>query len=206
MDYIWKKRNMKGNASQICFFRHLALYVGGCVPWGHEVWRLYLSLWEIVDAVMSRRLPLDYVCIVCKKIESVCRAFQTLFPTIAVPCKMHYLVHYPDYIVRYGPLVSIWTMRYEAKHQYFENITKKLGNFKNITSSLPRCHQLLQMFFHVKMLACSWMQLAVNVLRMNICQLMFRTTSPLKTFAERDCLSWKQLLWTILFMQNLASW
>ncbi|CAN8002931.1 unnamed protein product, partial [Ixodes pacificus] len=144
MDYIRGKANVKGNASQIfCFFRHLALYVGGCVPCGHDVWKLYLSLREIVDAVMSKRLPLDYVCTLRQKIESFCREFQTLFPATAVPCKMHYLVHYPDYILKYGPLVNIWAMRYEAKHQYFKNITRKIRNFKNITGSLSRRHQLL---------------------------------------------------------------
>ncbi|CAN7944976.1 unnamed protein product, partial [Ixodes hexagonus] len=144
MDYIRGKANIKGNASQIfCFFRHLALYVGECVPPEHEVWKLYLSLREIVDIVMSKRVPLDEVSNLRKTIESFSKEFQAQFPTAVVPCKMHYLVHYPEYILKYGPLVHIWAMRYEAKHQYFKDITKKMRNFKNITGSLSRRHQFL---------------------------------------------------------------
>ncbi|CAN7951568.1 unnamed protein product [Ixodes pacificus] len=81
MDYIRGKANVKGNASQIfCFFRHLALYVGGCVPCGHDVWKLYLSLHEIVDAVMSKRLPLDYVCILRQKSRLSVESFKHFFP------------------------------------------------------------------------------------------------------------------------------
>jgi hypothetical protein len=40
---------------------------------------------------------------------------------------------------RRGPLVQSWSMRFEAKHNYF-------NNFKNIDYSLPRRHQALQTY------------------------------------------------------------
>ncbi|CAN7939240.1 unnamed protein product [Ixodes hexagonus] len=77
IDCIRGKANIKGNASQIfCFFRHLALYAGECVRAAHEVWKLYLSLREIVDIVMSKRVPLDEVWNLRKTIESFIKSFK----------------------------------------------------------------------------------------------------------------------------------
>lgn len=59
---------------------------------------------------------------------------------------MHYLIHYPSLIQKYGPLFRLWAMRFEAKHQYFKVISHKIHNFKNISHSLAMRHQYLQCF------------------------------------------------------------
>ena len=45
-----------------------------------------------------------------------------------------------------GPLVRYWTMRYEAKHQYFKHLAKTMGNYINICHSLAMRHQCLQAY------------------------------------------------------------
>ena len=47
---------------------------------------------------------------------------------------------------RVGPLVQQWTMRYEAKHQYFKQLATTMGNFINIPYSLSMRHQCLQAY------------------------------------------------------------
>ncbi|XP_046848514.1 uncharacterized protein LOC124442044 isoform X2 [Xenia sp. Carnegie-2017] len=54
---------------------------------------------------------------------------------------MHYLVHYPAHIYRFGPMIWSWCMRYEAKHSYFKRLASYLGNFTNVALSLAERHQ-----------------------------------------------------------------
>ncbi|XP_046848549.1 uncharacterized protein LOC124442066 isoform X2 [Xenia sp. Carnegie-2017] len=54
---------------------------------------------------------------------------------------MHYLVHYPAHIYRFGPMIRSWCMRYEAKHSYFKRLASYLGNFTNVALSLAERHQ-----------------------------------------------------------------
>lgn len=42
---------------------------------------------------------------------------------------------------RCGPLSNLWCMRFEAKHRYFKQVAKVIGNFKNIAKTLAYRHQ-----------------------------------------------------------------
>ena len=60
-----------------------------------------------------------------------------------------YLYHYDvlsSVLIRVGPLVRHWTMRYEAKHQYFKQLARSMGNYINICHSLAIRHQSLQCY------------------------------------------------------------
>ena len=73
-------------------------------------------------------------------VKEYLKLFKTLFPEQPFTPKQHYLVHFPKVILLLGPLLNLWAMRFEAKHQYFKQL-KKLMNFKNICLSLSRHHQ-----------------------------------------------------------------
>ncbi len=45
----------------------------------------------------------------------------------------------PRVYAKLGPLVHVWSMRYEAKHKFFKS---SLKNFKNITKSFAKKHQI----------------------------------------------------------------
>lgn len=68
--------------------------------------------------------------------------FRALYSSASLTPKFHFLVHYPDQILRIGPLVRSWNMRYEAKLSLFKRASH-LGNFKNIAFTLACCHQCL---------------------------------------------------------------
>lgn len=146
-EYLKGKSNIRGSASQVfCFFRHFSMYVGEHVPCENEVWRLYVLLRKVVDIVMSRKVPTTYVPYLQRLIHFLCLDFQTLFPAASVPCKLHYLTHYPSYILKYGPLINLWAMRFESKHQYFKDVARKVRNFKNIARTLVLRHQYLETY------------------------------------------------------------
>ncbi|EDO28047.1 predicted protein [Nematostella vectensis] len=67
--------------------------------------------------------------------------FQQLFPGCSITPKMHYMVHMPTTILKLGPLVHSWCMRYEAKHHYFKRTAILLGNWINLPFSLAKRHQ-----------------------------------------------------------------
>ncbi|EEC07499.1 conserved hypothetical protein [Ixodes scapularis] len=138
---------MKQSATQVfCLFCHLTFYVGDCIPSGNQTWQLYLLLREICDIIMSRKIPFSHIALLQRKIQFFIMNFISMFPAVKIPCKMHYLIHYPSCILKFGPLVELWAMRFEAKHQYFKNISRKIRNFKNISKSLAMRHQFYQCF------------------------------------------------------------
>lgn len=55
--------------------------------------------------------------------------------------KHHFLIHYPNIIRKMGPLIYLWSMRFEAKHNFFKNTCKKLNSFKNVAKTLALNHQ-----------------------------------------------------------------
>lgn len=77
--------------------------------------------------------------------------FTELYPLNNLIPKHHFMIHYPACIRQIGPLVHVWTMRYEAKHKFFKLSIK---NFKNITKSLAKKHQIA--------IAYHWESLAIK--------------------------------------------
>lgn len=67
-----------------------------------------------------------------------------LFPDTLLRPKHHFLTHYPDLIVKFGPLIKVWTLRFESKHQYFKKTIRHILNFKNVGKSLSEKHELFQ--------------------------------------------------------------
>ncbi|XP_029829727.3 uncharacterized protein LOC115314770 [Ixodes scapularis] len=144
---LQKKGTIKGSASQLyCLFRYLPFYVGECIPRGQKVWELYLLFRKVVDIIMSKRVTVEYIAYLERLITCFSVDFKDVFPAVRVPCKLHFLIHYPRYMLMYGPLVRIWSMRYEGKHQYFKDLARKLRNFKNIVSTLANRHQAYEMY------------------------------------------------------------
>ncbi len=73
-------------------------------------------------------------------IEEYLLSRKQAFPHHWLKPKHHYMSHYPELIIQFGPLIHLWTMRFESKHTYFKQCTRKLCNFKNVCSSLAERH------------------------------------------------------------------
>lgn len=52
------------------------------------------------------------------------------------------MVHYPQQIINYGPLVHTWTMRHEAKLRVLKRAAR-VSNFKNVCQTVVKQHQHL---------------------------------------------------------------
>ena len=54
------------------------------------------------------------------------------------------MVHYPHLIQEFGPLKHVSTLRMESKHKFFKSHVKHSENFKNVTKTLSKKHQLME--------------------------------------------------------------
>lgn len=57
--------------------------------------------------------------------------------------KHHFIEHYPQLIKAFGPLVLLWTMRFEAKHHFFKKLVRQTCCFRNIVTSMAMKHQYM---------------------------------------------------------------
>ncbi|XP_028418541.1 uncharacterized protein LOC114543958 [Dendronephthya gigantea] len=131
---------LKQSASQMwCLFRFLPIMIGDKVDEQLENWHCLLKLWNIVQICTSPGITKADAAYLKVMINDHHKMFKNLYPNASIIPKMHYLIHIPDEIVRFGPPRNIWTMRFEAKHSFLKSSITK--NFKNVPKSLAFSHQ-----------------------------------------------------------------
>lgn len=145
--FVTGKSGLKGTASQKgCLFRLLPQIFGDVVPEGNRHWEVYLAYRHVVDIILAVKIPKDCIPYLQVKVEEFLELYTTQYPNAVVTPKLHYLIHYPKYLLKYGPARRFWGMRFEAKHSYFKNIALKVKIFRNICFTLATRHQLLQAY------------------------------------------------------------
>lgn len=102
-----------------------------------------MNLKDIVELVLSSAHTDLTVCFLESKISERRHRFLETFPQERLIPKHHFLEHYTQLIKDFGPLVSLWTMRFEGKHSFFKRVVRHTHSFRNILLSLAVKHQLL---------------------------------------------------------------
>jgi len=135
-DFVKKGRSITGKAvEKWCLFRMLALMIGSYVAMDNEYWELHLLCKEICAIILAPFIDKAWIPYLSLLISRHHALLARLDPQALTP-KVHFLVHYPRLILLYGPLRYLWCMRFEAVHQYFKQMVRRIRNFKNITSTL----------------------------------------------------------------------
>lgn len=70
------------------------------------------------------------------------------FPDFNFRPKHHFADHYPYPLRCFGPLVELWTMRFESKHSFFKKTIHDVKNLKSVLLTLSMKHQ--------EMMACQF--------------------------------------------------
>lgn len=128
--------------------RLLPLLVGSVVPEGDKVWAVLMELKEVVELALCPSFTdetLDYF--VCK-ISDHRQVLLEVFPEVRLRPKHHYVEHYPALVKCFGPLLHVWTMRFEAKHRFFKRVVRDTQNFKSILKTMAVRHQHM-MAYHL---------------------------------------------------------
>ncbi|KAK0134446.1 hypothetical protein N1851_029941 [Merluccius polli] len=121
-----------------CLLRNIPLMFGDVVERNDRHWNLLLLLLQIVNIVFSPYLTKGMTVYLKYLIVEHHQLFKQLFPGKNLLPKHHTMIHYPRCIQHIGPIIHVWCMRYEGKHNYFK---KQKKCFKNLTWSLAKKHQ-----------------------------------------------------------------
>ena len=85
-----------------CLGRYLPFLIGDLVPEGNPYWDCFVLLLEIMDLLFSPITSAHETVQLRLLIIIYHQTFQELYPHRSITPKMHYLVHYPDWIDRYA--------------------------------------------------------------------------------------------------------
>ena len=69
---------------------------------------------------------------------------KTVISHVSFKTKHHVLSYYLGFILKFGSLIRVWTMRFESKHSYFKNVARRCKNFINVPKTIAYNHQMLQ--------------------------------------------------------------
>ncbi|XP_059898811.1 uncharacterized protein LOC132461193 isoform X1 [Gadus macrocephalus] len=137
------RRTVGGNSHENwSLIRFLPLLLGQKVPADEPAWNLLTDLKDIVDLVVTPVHTDETIAYLNFKISEHRVRFKEVFPDTNLLPKHHFLEHYPQLIRQFGPLVSLWTLRFEAKHSFFKRVVRHTRCFKNVLLSLAQRHQL----------------------------------------------------------------
>nr|XP_020474258.1 uncharacterized protein LOC109970793 [Monopterus albus] len=136
------RKSVGGNAHENwCLLRMLPFMIGDRVPEDDKAWEVLMTLKDVVELVMAPVHTDETLGYMESKISEHRHRYLDVFPSSKLTPKHHFLEHYPQLTTMFGPLVALWTMRFEAKHRFFKRIVRQTGSFRNILMTMARKHQ-----------------------------------------------------------------
>jgi hypothetical protein len=120
------------------------LFLGKNISKSSHVMGFFSTMVEITRIITSHEINKDQVSYLQSLIKDYFHYRKKAFPKAKLTPKHHYNVHYPDLIIKFGPLLRTWTIMFESKHKYFKYVIEICKNFINITKLLAIRHQMLQ--------------------------------------------------------------
>jgi len=144
---VLTRENLNQSAVQMwTLARLLPFMIGQRVDDGDPVWKLFTLLRKIIDIVFAPKVTNGLLVHLEECIVDHHMQYCLVFPDERLKPKHHFLVHYPRYIRKTGPLVNKWTLRFEGKHRFFKRIPSVVPNFKNVGKTFSYRHSLAQFF------------------------------------------------------------
>lgn len=141
-----KEQLTRGNVRQssgemLTLLRFFGLMVGDFIPRDDSLWSMYTALRKVLDVVLSQNISDGTSDLLQTLVAELNELYTNLTKTSLKP-KFHNLVHYHSALVKYGPIVSLWSMRFEAKHRHSKMAARTSSNRINVTLTLAKKHQL----------------------------------------------------------------
>ncbi|KAK3915709.1 Cell death activator CIDE-3 [Frankliniella fusca] len=112
----------------------------------HKAWQMIVRLQEFTKLVSAPEISIDQTFRIDFLAEEYLSLRKSVFPSLKLKCKHHYIQHYGELTRKFGPLQRWSTIRFESKHQYFKSSLRHAPNFINPTLTLSYRHQYLQAY------------------------------------------------------------
>ena len=124
------------SASQGRTFARVFLFVlKDHLPHNHELFKGLVHLVNIVDMVFSPFFYQSWYKKLEKEIESLLK-FVRINLNLDIYPKLHYLIHYPKLISKYGPLRLLSTDQFESAHRHFKERLITSNNHLDIIKTM----------------------------------------------------------------------
>lgn len=123
------------------FVKFLGFIIGDLIPPNSKIWELYTILREIICIIMEPTSTKD----TCKLLENLIAEHHQLYLNLfkePLKPKHHYLIHYPQIIIKMGPLKNLSCARFEAKHKEIKQYAKVIASRLNPPYTLALKQQL----------------------------------------------------------------
>lgn len=105
------------------------------------MWKAMENLLSTMQIVYSNTIRETDIIRLEKHIESHLSFIVTKLKLDLLP-KHHFLLHYANFIRASGPPIHSWMMRYESKHKFLNDISKRSSNFNHLSKTLVTRHQM----------------------------------------------------------------
>lgn len=122
--------------------RIFPILVGDLIPRDDSYWDCFLKLLKICEICVAPMLSADTAAYIEVLIEEHHTMFKSLYEDASIIPKMHFMVHFAEQILNYGPLIHTWTMRHEAKLRIIKRAAR-VSNYKNVCQTVAKRHQHL---------------------------------------------------------------
>jgi len=140
-------KRLSGSACQNwCLLRVLPLLIEDLVDTGTAVYQALLLLRSVTELVMAPSISVGQVAYMHVLIQDYLSRRYSLYPDVPLRPKHHFMSHYGQLTLQFGPLSKLWTLRFESKHQFFKRCVRSCHNFINVPSMLAKRHQLQQAY------------------------------------------------------------
>ncbi|XP_063047290.1 uncharacterized protein LOC134441029 isoform X1 [Engraulis encrasicolus] len=144
---ITARKTIGGNVHENwCLIRLLPFLIGSVVPNDEPAWLVLMDLKDIVELVFGPVHTDESISYLQSKIIEHRTRYKALFPDVQLLPKHHLVEHYPVLIRNFGPLGTLWTLRFESKHSFFKRVVKHTNCFKNVPLTLASKHQFMLAF------------------------------------------------------------
>lgn len=136
------KKNVGQNASQaLCLILHLPFILFPFKEKLQPIWLSVESILQIIQILLSDEVDDAFdLKRLSEMITTHLKCYKDFFNRLLKP-KHHFLLHHVMVIILMGPVKRFWSLRMEAKHQFFKRIIYRLKNFQNIKKTLAYEHQ-----------------------------------------------------------------
>lgn len=149
MNHLKRKCLIKCSAAEmITLVRFLGIIIGDLIK-NHDddYWLLFKLLRSIVDIILSPRITKSHALELRELVEKLLETYRGFFG--ALKPKFHIMVHYATCMLKTGPLVNFWTMRFESRHRPLKAVVTAISSSTNLLVSIAMKESLKMCYmFH----------------------------------------------------------
>lgn len=136
----FERSNLNQNAMQsYCLILNLPFILIEFRPKLQPEWRAMECLLQALQIIYSTRIRQSDI----DRLRSLLKEHLSFLIEMGLSllAKHHMTIHYPNLMMRIGPLIHSWMMRYESKHKMFTDMVHLTNNYKNLPFTLAKRHQ-----------------------------------------------------------------